>query len=278
MLSVRTAARLVPGGSLASIHETSDGRPVAVTGAFGRGEVIAVSDPSIATNDGLHRAGNAGFLLAVVAAGPSRTVRFDERRHGFVSERNVMGYVGRHGLEAAALQVALAFVALAWAAMSPRARPRVPPPREGIESRELVTAMSSMYARLGLGSHALDAYRRRAVAAALASRGVPSSPWPEDAVIEAHLRALGVRNWNGWSYVRDAHVAIRAAIPDAGPPAELAGPLAGVFAAFDRAARALGLARLGGRGDRALLSYARFASRFEREVRTAARIPLDEVA
>jgi hypothetical protein len=270
------------------LHRTTDGRVVTACGPFGKGEVIAVSDPWVATNEAIDRAGNGDFLFAVASGGSARVVRFDERHHGFAAERNVMGFARRYGLDAAVFQALLAFAFLAWASRAPSSRPRVPPSREGVESREFVSAMANIYSRMGLRSHAVETYYRRAeraLVAALRARGVQTNPLPDDESIRSELRAMGVRNWSGWENVRSGYLDLVGALATGAPIRAQASDVAAAAVEVagqepSVAARAPGRGTIRswfGREERWIVGYARFAARFEREVREAAGIKLDEV-
>ncbi len=234
-------------GSWSPLYADADGRPVLIAADWGEGRVYAAADPSLATNDGVQRADNLHVLLAIADDSPRsvRVVRFDELRHGVRSERNVMGFARRHGLHVVLVQAGLAFVLAVWAAARPRRRLRGEGLEKGIESREFVSAMANIYARARVDAHAVLSYRRRCERAiALAVGGEPATlGHPE---VAKRLRALGVRNWNGWETVHDESLVLLA-----------------------RGRKPL--------GERRLVSFARLATQLEREVREAARLSVDQV-
>jgi hypothetical protein len=219
-------------------------RPVVLASDWGKGRVTLVSDPTIATNEGIGRASHVEVLEAIVRDSGSRVVRFDEYRHGFRAERNVMGFARRHGLHVALVQAGLAFVLACWAAARPRRRVRGAGLEKGIESREFVSAMANIYARTKLDRHAVASYERRCERAiALALGAAPGSLKPEE--LAHRLQVMGVRNYHGWEAVREEADALRAV--------------------------------KGRIGERRLVSFARLATQLEREVREAARLSVDQV-
>ncbi len=235
------------GGSWAPIFADEKGRPVLIAGAWGEGRVYIAADPTIATNEGIVRANHLEILHAIANDSPraSRIVRFDELRHGFRTERNVMGFARRHGLHVAVVQAGLAFVMAVWAAATPRRRVRGAGVEKGIESREFVSAMANIYARAVLDQHAVASYRKRCERAiALAIGGSPIELGRAE--VSKRLRALGVRNYHGWDSVHDEAVAL--------------------------AALADGKVR-----ERRLVNFARLTTQLEREVREAARLTVDQV-
>jgi hypothetical protein len=72
---------------------TVGGRPVAAVFPFGRGRVVAWSDPQALTNDRLRRSGAALVFArsAVELAGGPRIVHFDEYHHGYRGGGSAVG-------------------------------------------------------------------------------------------------------------------------------------------------------------------------------------------
>ncbi len=232
------------GASFTPLFVDEERRPVVLAGDWGRGRVTLVSDPTIATNEGIGRASHVEVLEAIVKDSGSHLVRFDEYRHGFRAERNVMGFARRHGLHVALVQAALAFVLACWAAARPRRRVRGAGLEKGIESREFVSAMANIYARTKLDRHAIASYERRCERAiALALGAAPGEMKNEE--VASRLQVVGVRNYHGWEAVREEADALRAT--------------------------------KGRIGERRLVSFARLATQLEREVREAARLTVDQV-
>ncbi len=228
--------------------EPGDVKPVFIAARWGKGRVYACADPSILTNEGITRGDHVELLRAIAEDSPrrSRIVRFDELRHGFKTERNVMGFARRYGLHVVLVQASLTFVLAIWAAARPRRRVRGAGLEKGIESREFVSAMANIYARAGLQQHAVRSYERRCERViALATGAAPGDL--ERAELARRLRVLGVQNYRGWESVREEALAI----------------------AVRSGTRSV--------GERRLVSFARLAVQLEREVREAARLKLDQV-
>lgn len=244
------------GGAWTPLFVDEDGRAVLMASDWGAGRVFIVSDPTIATNAGIGRASHVAILHAIAqdlpgavggsAAKPGgRLVRFDELRHGFRTERNVMGFARRYGLHVVLVQAGLAFVMTVWAGARPRRRVRGAGLEKGIESREFVSAMANIYARASVDQHAIASYRRRCERAITLAIGVSPDETGREEVAK-RLAALGVRNYHGWESVHDEAVSLSA-----------------------RGAKAL--------GERRLVNFARLATQLEREVREAARLTVDQV-
>ncbi len=233
------------GGSWTPLFADEEGRPVLLACDWEKGRVYAGADPTIATNAGVGRASHVEVLHAIAADGRGRLVRFDELRHGFRSERNVMGFARRYGLHVVLVQAGLAFVLAVWAAARPKRRVRGAGLDARIESREFVSAMANIYARASVDQHAVASYRRRCErAVALAIGGSPTELGRAE--VAKRLQGLGVRNYHGWDSVHDEAVALA-----------------------ERAPKRV--------GERRLVSFARLATQLEREVREAARLTVDQV-
>jgi hypothetical protein len=242
-----------------------DGGPVVLTATLGKGHVHAVADPNVVSNEGIVRPGNVELVKAIADDSPtgSRVVRFDELRHGFSAERNVMGFARRHGLHLAALQGVLAFVMVAWAATRPKRRVRGAEIGKGIESREFITAMANIYARARLEQHAAQSWLRRLERALALALGSAPAAIPREQ-LASRLRALGIQNYRGWDSIQDEARELGLALSQAGPVTGIAEP---------RKPRP----SLRTVGERRLLAFARTTTQLEREVREAARIRVEQV-
>jgi hypothetical protein len=255
-LSLANKARLSSEDpAFTPLYRDEQGEAVGLTRSLEKGQVIALADPSIVTNAGLLRGGNAVIISEIVEDSPlhSRIVRFDELRHGFAAERNVMGFAKRYGLHLALVQAGLAFVMVVWACARPKRRIRGAAALEKhIESREFVSAMANIYARAHLEEHAALSFLRRCDRSLqLAIGAPPGSLTPQD--LAQRLRTLGIQNYRGYEAVQE-----------------------------ESAALGIGVAALPGRTkprirERRLVSFARLTTQLEREVRDAARITVDQV-
>ena len=225
-------------------------KPVLLAARWGKGRVYACSDPTIVTNEGIARADPDVAARPRLAAGPERrgrVVRFDELRHGFRAERNVMGFARRYGLHVVSSRPGLAFCSPSRAAARPRRRVRGAGVEKGIESREFVSAMANIV-RAGRP----PAARReelRAPPRARAPLATGAAPGDLDrAELAKRLAALGVQTTAAGESVRDEALAI----------------------AVRSGTR--------GVGERRLVSFVRLAVQLEREVLEAARLQVDQVA
>jgi uncharacterized protein DUF4350 len=187
--SVRTAGEgswSVPGGTTPVLGDGS--RVLGTAAAVGRGQVVALADPSPLQNRLLGSADNAGFGLA--AAGDGRRVVFAEGAHGYGEASGLGAIPGRWqaalvGLTLAAL---LGLVAAGRRLGPPEeaARP-LPPPR-----REYVDAMAVSLARTNRPAQALGPLQAAARARLTRRSGLPPT------ASEEQLRAAAARlGWSG---------------------------------------------------------------------------------
>jgi hypothetical protein len=275
-LSLASGASFVPptDGAWTVLWKKKSGEPVALARTLDEGEVVVLSDPQVATNEGLARAGNLDAIYSVAAASPRdvRTVRFDELRHGFASSRNVMGYLRRHGLDLAVVQGGIAFVLAAWAASRARRRPRGRSVSSRIESREFVSAMANIYSRARVSDHAARSILRRCERAMTIALGERPAGLPDERVAQL-LRERGVRNFHGWPTVRDEAVALGLGSEIVEPKSAPAAPTDAAVTPTPEAPPA----RVPAIAERRLVTFARLAGALEREVRAAARINVDEL-
>ncbi|MBI4576695.1 MAG: hypothetical protein HY722_10575 [Planctomycetes bacterium] len=187
-----------PGAVVLAVDEAD--RPVALVQRHGRGRVVTVADAGILANERLAQADNAVFLDRLLwAHGAPGEVGFDEYHHGARSHRNVMGLLGRHGLEAALAQILLAAAVLARATGGASgARPAPPPPDEAASGvGGYLEAMARIYAKAGATRRVVEVAHeelRRELASRL--RLPPGFATSEVAV---RLRQRGVANWNGYT-------------------------------------------------------------------------------
>lgn len=74
----------------ARIIASAGNAPVAVEIPVGQGRIIAVADPTVATNGALRRSDNAVWLVSLAAGWGGGNVLFDEYHHGFGQKRSTM--------------------------------------------------------------------------------------------------------------------------------------------------------------------------------------------
>jgi len=188
--------------SPAVVHAGDRRGPALISRPLGRGQIIALSDPSALTNRHLKEADNAVLAvnlagvfsvrrldLASLAKGP---VYFDEYHHGLREKRSLASVLVRPPLLWVTLQVVLALLLFLHAA-SRRFGPPAPLARERAHraSREYVAAMASLYQSAGARGVVLQRLAqgfRREVARALGLS--PGAPIPQ--LAEAAARRSGV--------------------------------------------------------------------------------------
>lgn len=74
----------------AKVIATVDNAPVAVEVRVGQGRIVAIADPSMASNSALRRSDNAVWLVGLAAAWGTGKVLFDEYHHGFGQKRGAI--------------------------------------------------------------------------------------------------------------------------------------------------------------------------------------------
>lgn len=127
----------------------SDSGPVALTFEHGAGRVVAFADPRYFTNRDLRVGGNSVVAVNAVAAYWDRAVLFDEYHQGFQAEgrleRSVAAFLIHHPLGWAALQLALAGLALLVLHGRRLGAPRPPTPPQRRSEMEHVEALATAY-------------------------------------------------------------------------------------------------------------------------------------
>lgn len=130
------------------VHE--DGVAVARV-TQGRGDVIFIGAPSLASNAYLAAADNLEWMLDLAGRGP---IRFDESKHGEVRSDGLAGLVRRFDAGFATFQLALAALLLLWSdARRRRAAVKAP---ATLGAREQVEAIASLYERGRVGADAAE--------------------------------------------------------------------------------------------------------------------------
>ena len=103
MITGRAAGASIPSGEItfawragftrtgrARVIATAGNNAIAVEIPVGRGRIVAVADPAMASNGALRRSDNAVWLIRLVTSWHSGKVLFDEYHHGFGQKRGTM--------------------------------------------------------------------------------------------------------------------------------------------------------------------------------------------
>lgn len=151
----------LPENAVPVLEDERLGRMVAAVVPHGQGRVLVVGAPELAMNGALARADNAQFWLSALRALGPGPYEFDEFHHGFTSERSVVDFARRYGLQFAVLQL-LVGVALWSVALKRFGPPRPPPESARVGATDALFAMARLY-REG---------RHHTFAAKLISRGL----------------------------------------------------------------------------------------------------------
>lgn len=130
------------------------GLPVLALVPYGRGQVVLLTAPDLASNEWLAKRDNAQLWLSLFRAMAERgPVLFDEYHHGFTSERSVAELASRYGLHFAIGQL-LVGLALWAGALRRFGRPRAPPAQERLAAADALSAISRIYREGKHGAHA----------------------------------------------------------------------------------------------------------------------------
>jgi len=153
-----------PGALPLLIDEHQGDRAVALLLERGKGRVLVIAAPTMASNSELAQDDNAAFWLSALGelgSQPGTAIAFDEFHHGFTGDRTVMSYAARFGLQWAIVQglFALALWSLALRRMGPP-RPIVESERRG--SADYLLAMARIYRLGGHRAYASEALVRGA--------------------------------------------------------------------------------------------------------------------
>ena len=138
------AYQYLPTGAV-PLLDNADGEVVMGLVPHGKGRVLLLTAPDLASNQWLAREDNAQLWLSTLGtmnrAGP---VLFDEFHHGFTSERSVAELASRYGLHFAIGQLLLGLCL--WAAALRRfGRPRAPREQERQAAADALSAISRIY-------------------------------------------------------------------------------------------------------------------------------------
>ncbi len=116
---------------------------VALAIALGKGEVVAILDPSVFSNVRLRDAGNARFAYDLLAGGP---VAFDERIHGYARERGF--WQALPPPVRAAVFIVAAVIVLGLVGENVRFAPALTPPAEDDrDSSAYIDSMARLFER-----------------------------------------------------------------------------------------------------------------------------------
>lgn len=209
-ISVSSGARLLPKSPEWLPLFRSENGLVAAVRPLGRGQIIALSDPEVISNKGLVKGSNAEFIGQVLSCSEG-VVIFDEMRHGLTMQQNAMSYARKHSLHFVFFQGLAVFLLLWWASSAQAGRIRAPQPASGIESREFLSALASIYQKAHLHGHAIAWFERRLVLLLrhlLADENIKRFEDLDQERVSEYLKNSGIKNYQGFS----AYCSVRKAL------------------------------------------------------------------
>ena len=125
-----------------------DNEPVGVEMAVGRGRIIAIADPTIASNGAVRRSDNAVWLVSLAAGWANGQILFDEYHHGFGEKRDTVDLARAFFMTPwgwCVLQIAAAGLLYAFAYRRRFGRISEPPVPDRSSSLELVEARGGVF-------------------------------------------------------------------------------------------------------------------------------------
>ena len=183
--------------------------PIIVTGKMGKGEVIAISDASIATNRALPLDQNVRLIPALLLQkGKPATVLFDEYHHGYALAESFWHYTASSVFGWILLQVFVAGVLFLYsrrASHAGRFRSLIQP--KGRSSLEYVHSMANVFESSKAGTVALDAILRRFLIQLSRKAGIPLKNLDKEA--DEQIRSLVGTKGESSDLIRECREAVR---------------------------------------------------------------------
>jgi len=125
--------------------DDEEGAVVMALVPHGKGAVVVLTAPDLASNQWLAKEDNAQLWLSTLGVmAQNGQVTFDEYHHGFTAERSVAELATRYGLHFAIGQLLLG-LCLWGAALRRFGRPRQPPEDERLAAADALSAISRIY-------------------------------------------------------------------------------------------------------------------------------------
>jgi len=174
-LNVSKTARWTSAPQSWDILVSDTAGPIVLSKAMGKGEIIAVSDPTLIQNRFIDRAQNVRLVPALLLSkGRPARILFDEYHHGYRVSESLWGYVGSSVFALIIFQSVVFFGLFFYSKRAGRTgRYRSLDRRVGRSSLEHVDSMAGVFASCRAGSVALEAVLRRFLSRISRKTGVP---------------------------------------------------------------------------------------------------------
>jgi hypothetical protein len=196
------------GGGWTTIVRDKEG-PIFVTRKLGKGEVIAVSDASIASNRALPLDQNVRLVPALLLQkGKPHKVLFDEYHHGYSLAKSFWHYAASSVFGWILLQILVACTLVLYsrrAAHAGRFRSLTQP--TGRSSLEYVHSMANVFESSKAGTVALDAILRRFLTRLSRKAGIPLKNIEKDA--DEQIGSLVGAQGESADLIRECREAVR---------------------------------------------------------------------
>lgn len=206
-VSKRARWESTPQGWTALVSDNAG--PVVVSMKMGKGQIIAISDPTMVQNRFIDQAQNVRLIPALML-GKGRPVHilFDEYHHGHAISESFWGYIGSSIFAWIILQSAVCLALFFYSGRAGRVGRYLPLNRPvGRSSLEHVDSMVNVFASCKAGSVALEAVLQRFLSGISRKSGVPVNRLERDGVDSRLLGDSAAHEISG--LIRDCRNAIK---------------------------------------------------------------------
>jgi hypothetical protein len=192
-LSVSDAARWETPPKEWDTLVADDAGPLVVAKRLGQGEIVAISDPTLAQNKYLAEGDNARLSVALLLHDKRpRKVLVDEYHHGHVTAGSFWSFTASSVFAWILLQTALGLMLIIYSRRAEQAgRFRSLSAPKGRSSVEYVASMANVFASSKAASPALEMILRRFLAQVSRKTGVPLKNARTDNMDDRLMQALG---------------------------------------------------------------------------------------
>lgn len=192
-LSVSEATRWATPAKEWDTLVADQGGPLVVLKRLGKGEIVAIADPTLVENRFLAEAHNARFLVALLLHEPRpRRILFDEYHHGHAFTDSFWTYTAASVFAWILFQSALGLALVIYsrrAGQAGRFQSLIAP--KGRSSVEYVESMSNVFSSRKAGIPALEMILRRFLAQISRRTGIPLKNARSNTGDERLMKALG---------------------------------------------------------------------------------------
>ena len=167
--------------------------PIVVSGKYGKGDIVAVSDASLPSNGELSNAQNLRLILALLLEKRPDRILFDEYHHGHKMEDTFWAYFGSSIFALALLQTVVGSAIFFYSRRaSYSGRFKSLTTAKGRSSLEYIDSMANIFQSCSAGSAALEPIFNRFLARLSRKTGAPlkmmADDLPDNVVVSAEAQ------------------------------------------------------------------------------------------